>query len=84
MLNQFIHVGIRNFVVGVNVKVASDEVAMRKEKTYINKLNLALVQVYPSVFVNPSQLTSCVSDPEARVAAQLADVHHRTCRVIQN
>ena len=36
--------GIRNFVVGVNVKVASDEVTMRKEKTYINKLNLALVQ----------------------------------------
>lgn len=37
--------GIRNFVVGVNVKVASDEVAMRKEKAYINKLNLALVQI---------------------------------------
>lgn len=37
--------GIRNFVVGVTVKVASDEVAMRKEKAYINKLNLALVQV---------------------------------------
>ncbi|KAG6841670.1 Exportin-1 [Blastosporella zonata] len=36
---------IRNFVVGVNVKVASDEVAMRKEKAYINKLNLALVQI---------------------------------------
>ncbi|KAG6919966.1 Exportin-1 [Tephrocybe rancida] len=30
---------------GVNVKVASDEVAMRKEKAYINKLNLALVQI---------------------------------------
>ncbi|KAG5728342.1 Exportin-1 [Termitomyces sp. T112] len=37
--------GIRNFVVGVTVKVASDEVAMRKEKAYINKLNLALVQI---------------------------------------
>lgn len=37
--------GIRNFIVGVNVKVASDEVAMRKEKTYINKLNLTLVQI---------------------------------------
>ncbi|KAG6897296.1 Exportin-1 [Termitomyces sp. T32_za158] len=35
--------GIRNFVVGVTVKVASDEVAMRKEKAYINKLNLALI-----------------------------------------
>jgi exportin-1 len=37
--------GIRNFIVGVTVKVASDEVSFRKEKTYINKLNLALVQV---------------------------------------
>ncbi|KAF9036599.1 CRM1 C terminal-domain-containing protein [Panaeolus papilionaceus] len=37
--------GIRNFIVGVTVKVASDEVAFRKEKTYINKLNLALVQI---------------------------------------
>jgi exportin-1 len=27
------------------VKVASDDVSLRKEKTYINKLNLALVQV---------------------------------------
>ncbi|KAF5330960.1 hypothetical protein D9619_005998 [Psilocybe cf. subviscida] len=37
--------GIRNFIVGITVKVASDEVAFRKEKTYINKLNLALVQI---------------------------------------
>ena len=37
-------VGIRNFIVGVTVKVASDEATLRKEKTYINKLNLALVQ----------------------------------------
>lgn len=38
-------VGVRNFVVGITVKVASDEATLRKEKTYINKLNLALVQV---------------------------------------
>ncbi|KIL00134.1 hypothetical protein PAXRUDRAFT_822010 [Paxillus rubicundulus Ve08.2h10] len=37
--------GIRNFVVGITVKVASDETTMRKEKTFINKLNLALVQI---------------------------------------
>ncbi|KAF8162898.1 CRM1 C terminal-domain-containing protein [Crassisporium funariophilum] len=37
--------GIRNFIVGITVKVASDEVTFRKEKTYINKLNLALVQI---------------------------------------
>lgn len=42
---NLIYPGIRNFVVGVTVKVASDETTLRKEKTYINKLNLALVQV---------------------------------------
>lgn len=39
------YLGIRNFVVGIIVKVASDEATMRKEKSYANKLNLALVQV---------------------------------------
>ena len=39
------HIGIRNFVVGITVKIASDETSLRREKTYINKLNLALVQV---------------------------------------
>jgi len=37
--------GIRNFIVNIILKAASDEVSLRKEKTYINKLNLALVQV---------------------------------------
>ncbi|THH33915.1 hypothetical protein EUX98_g342 [Antrodiella citrinella] len=36
--------GIRNFIVGITVKVASDETMLRREKTYVNKLNLALVQ----------------------------------------
>lgn len=48
--------GIRNFVVGITVKVASDEATLRREKTYINKLNLALVQVCPRPTV--SQLTN--------------------------
>jgi len=37
--------GIRNFVVSLTIKLASDEMTLRKEKTYINKLNLILVQV---------------------------------------
>ncbi|KAJ7685024.1 CRM1 C terminal-domain-containing protein [Mycena polygramma] len=37
--------GIRNFVVGVTVKVASDETTMRKEKTFVDKLDLTLVQI---------------------------------------
>ena len=45
-------IGIRNFIVGITVKVASDEVALRKEKAYLNKLNLALVQVWLSSIIN--------------------------------
>jgi exportin-1 len=37
--------GIRNFIVSVIVKSSSDEASLRKEKSYINKLNLILVQI---------------------------------------
>ncbi len=37
--------GIRNFIVAATVEVSSDEQRMRREKTYLNKLNLVLVQV---------------------------------------
>ncbi|KZS98963.1 hypothetical protein SISNIDRAFT_492282 [Sistotremastrum niveocremeum HHB9708] len=37
--------GIRNFVVAIVMKISSDDAAMRKEKTYVNKLNLILVQI---------------------------------------
>jgi exportin-1 len=37
--------GIRNFIVQVTVDVSSDETRMRREKSYLNKLNLVLVQV---------------------------------------
>ena len=38
-------IGIRNFIVQVTVEVSSDEARMRREKGYLNKLNLVLVQV---------------------------------------
>jgi hypothetical protein len=61
--------GIRNFVVGVTVKVASDEVAMRKEKTYLNKLNLALIQVHIYIYIQLAYLAdAAIEDPEARMA----------------
>ncbi|WVQ72072.1 hypothetical protein IAR50_001616 [Cryptococcus sp. DSM 104548] len=37
--------GIRNFIVGATVEIASDETRMRREKGYLNKLNLVLVQI---------------------------------------
>lgn len=36
---------IRNFIVGVVVKTSSDDATLRKEKSYVNKLNLILVQI---------------------------------------
>ncbi|GAA5946562.1 hypothetical protein JCM3775_002139 [Rhodotorula graminis] len=37
--------GIRNFVVGVIVKTSSDDQTLRREKAFVNKLNLILVQI---------------------------------------
>ncbi|KAJ7063143.1 CRM1 C terminal-domain-containing protein [Mycena amicta] len=37
--------GIRNFIQAVTVEVASDESTMRKEKTFVDKLDLTLVQI---------------------------------------
>lgn len=37
--------GIRNFIVGVIVKSSSDEGTLRKERSYVGKLNLILVQI---------------------------------------
>lgn len=44
-LPQDQQLGIRNFIVGIIMDLSSDEQALRKEKTYINKLNLCLVQI---------------------------------------
>ncbi|WRT68591.1 uncharacterized protein IL334_005569 [Kwoniella shivajii] len=37
--------GIRNFIVQATVETSSDETKMRREKGYLNKLNLVLVQI---------------------------------------
>jgi len=37
--------GIRNFIVNIIVSTSDNEQSLRKEKTYLNKLNLILVQV---------------------------------------
>ncbi|KAF5339960.1 hypothetical protein D9757_014571 [Collybiopsis confluens] len=37
--------GVRNFLIQVTIEIASDESVARKEKVYLNKLNLAMVQV---------------------------------------
>ena len=37
--------GIRNFIVGVIVKSSADEMTLKRERSYVNKLNLILVQI---------------------------------------
>lgn len=56
--------GIRNFVVQVIVKTSSDEQTLKREKSFVNKLNLILVQilkqewsVFPSTAPHLAELT---------------------------
>ena len=37
--------GIKKYIVGLIIKTSSDQSALEKEKTYLNKLNMILVQV---------------------------------------
>lgn len=37
--------GVRNFIVDVIIQATSDEANLKREKTYINKLNMILVQI---------------------------------------
>ncbi|KAK7031943.1 importin N-terminal domain-containing protein [Favolaschia claudopus] len=62
--------GIRNFIVGETVKIASDEVALRKQRTYINKLNLVLVQVLKQEWPHnwPTFISELVQSSTANLA----------------
>jgi hypothetical protein len=70
-----LNLGIRNFIVGVVVKVASEETIQKKEKAYLNKLNLALVQVSTPDHLLCRFGSNTSADPQARMAAQLADLY---------
>jgi len=37
--------GIKKYIVALIIKTSSDPVTMEREKTYLNKLNIILVQV---------------------------------------
>lgn len=39
--------GIRNYVSNLIIKLSSDEVAFRRERVFLNKLNIILVQARP-------------------------------------
>jgi len=42
--------GIRNYTVGLIVKLSSDEASLVRERTLLNKLNMVLVQVGTGVY----------------------------------
>jgi hypothetical protein len=46
IINSIQYSAIRNFIGNIIVKVSSDEETFVKEKTYIGKLNMVLVQVF--------------------------------------
>lgn len=37
--------GIKNYVVGLVIKMGSDEVSMQRDKVFLSKLNICFVQV---------------------------------------
>lgn len=47
--------GIRNFVVQIIVKTSSDDATMRREKSFLNKLNLILVQILKQEWYVPQR-----------------------------
>ena len=60
---------------------------MRKERSYVNKLNLALVQVcgsIPTSIRNLNVYNNNVIDSEARMATQLAHIYSGACRIIKD
>lgn len=69
--------GIKNFVVGLIIKLSSDEAVMQQNKFFLTKLDLTLVQVRPT----PDSMSAgfiglvLLLDPQARLAPQLAHVH---------
>ena len=58
--------GIRNFIVQATVELSSDEQRMRREKGYLNKLNLVLVQV--SCLHDRIRQYTHAPDPQASLA----------------
>jgi hypothetical protein len=90
-LTKYIHalLGIRNFIVQMTVEIASDEGRMRREKAYVNKLNLVLVQVrsdqeWGGRCDHTHADMDLVADPQTSMAARLASVHPRNRRVLEN
>lgn len=62
--------GIRNFIVEMIIGASSDETTMRKEKTYLNKLNTTLIQVLKQEW--PQKWPSFIGDVVASSRSSLS------------
>ena len=43
--------GIKNYLSNLIIKISSDEASLRREKVFLNKLNILLVQVGPTTAI---------------------------------
>ncbi|SGY39697.1 BQ5605_C003g02266 [Microbotryum silenes-dioicae] len=61
--------GIRNFIVGIIVKSSEDEATLRKQKSYVNKLNLILVQILKQEWPHkwPTFISEIVSSSQSNL-----------------
>jgi hypothetical protein len=72
--------GIRNYIVNLIIKLSSDETTLQKERLFLKKLNITLVQVRALSFRFcvttdiPFNLP-VLADPEAGMATQLGNLH---------
>lgn len=76
--------GIKNFVVDTIIQIASVEAEMRKQKTFLHKLNLLLVQVRARLSKIP--IVPCLwtaVDLETRLATAMANFYQGDCRLIE-
>lgn len=74
-------IAIRYFIVNIIVQVSSDEASLNKERTYINKLNMVLVQVSGHSYLCIIHCLTHKIDIETRLATQLADFRTRDNRI---
>ena len=58
-VNYVLVPGIKKYIVGLIIKSSSEPETMEREKIYLNKLNMILVQVTEKSSINECVLFSC-------------------------
>lgn len=75
---SFAFPGIKNFVVDTTIQIASVEAEIRKQKTFLQKLNLLLVQARHQLrLTHVNGINASFLDFETRLASEMAHLHQR-------